>query len=117
MILKKISKMSLTECIENYGLNSIIFTCVINGEKGSIIENRNYILSIYEKLKTYHAKRIDFNVIVVNENNDEIDFIISTLRDSYTGNWYNLNSVAEYFSEVNPELENEELFYSMIKEN
>ena len=99
-----LENMSAEECIRRFGLYSLIFVYHMEGERGTIAENRNAVLEIYKKLSTLDTSTIDFNVVVTSGDPSRVAGVLENMRLKYSGSWYSYETVAEYISRVNPGL-------------
>jgi len=108
--------MSIQECVEQYGLYSLIFVYHIDGEKGSIKENAEKILSLYRKLQKIDTETIDFNVVVTSGEATKVEGVRTNMRHRYSGSWYAYEEVQEYISVVNPVIADVNALAALIEE-
>lgn len=114
--LEVLEKMSAQECIDQFGLYSLIFVYQFDGEKGSIEKNSEKILEIYQKLQKINADTIDFNVVVTSGDATAVQNTRVNMRYRYSGNWYSYDCVQEYISDANPKLTDVTDIVALVKE-
>lgn len=112
----KLESMSLTECIEQFGLYSLVFVCHFDEKNGSISTNGETLVNAYQKLRELDTDTVDFNVVVTSGESSDVTSVLQNMRHMYSGSWYSCESVKEYISEVNPKLDTLEDLDSLVKE-
>lgn len=114
--LQRIEEMSLKECMEEFNLSKLIFVYHFEGEKGSIVENCDTLLKVYQKLRDMNFRNIVFNVVVTSGDSSEVNSVLQNMRYEYTGSWYSCENVQEYISKSNPNLQTSEDLKCLVKE-
>ena len=111
-----LENMSLEECMDRFGLYSLVFVYHIEGEKGSIYDQGEYLVEIYHKLRNLKTDTIDFNVVVTSGDASGVMDTLQNMRYKYSGNWYSCSGVQEYISAANPQLDTHEDLKCLVKE-
>lgn len=112
----KLESMSLSECIEQFGLYSLVFVCHFDEKAGSISDNGEALVKAYQKLRDLETETVDFNVVVTSGGSSNVSGILQNMRYKYSGSWYSCEGVKEYISEANPELDTLEDLNTLVKE-
>ncbi|MBQ1187067.1 MAG: hypothetical protein IIX54_05215 [Clostridia bacterium] len=112
----ELETMSAEECINKFGLYSLIFAYKFEGNKGSIANKGQEVVDIYTKLSGINTSTIDFNVVATSENAPSVDEVFENMRHRYSGSWYSCEGVQEYISTANPQLTTLDDLKSLVKE-
>ena len=75
-----LENMSLEECIERFGLYSLVFVYHMEGNKGSISNQGDHLLDIYHKLRALKTNTVDFNVVVSSGDASDVSDILQNMR-------------------------------------
>ena len=111
-----LEKMTIDECIKEFGLSSLIFVCHFDESNGNIAERGKELVDIYRKLCDIGAEVINFNVIVTSGEDSEVKNILTNMRDLYTGCWYTCKNVKEYVSDAFVSIDSVEDLLNLVKE-
>ena len=114
--VNKLESMSLSECVEQFGLYSLVFVCHFDERAGSISTNGEALVNAYQKLCDLDTETVDFNVVVTSGESSDVISILQNMRHKYSGSWYNCEGVNEYISEANPKLDTLEDLNALVKE-
>ena len=114
--VEKLESMTINECIEQFGLYSLVFVCHFDGNAGSISANGEALLNAYQKLCNLNTETVDFNVVVTSGGSSDVTSVLQNMRHKYSGGWYSCAGVKEYISEANPKLDTLEDLNSLVKE-
>lgn len=114
--VEKVESMTLDECIEQFGLYSLVFVCHFDEKSGSISSNGEALVNAYQKLRELDTDTVDFNVVVTSGESSDVTSVLQNMRHKYSGSWYSCESVKEYISEANPKLDTLEDLNSLVKE-
>ena len=112
----KVESMSLSECIEQFGLYSLVFVCHFDEKAGTITANGEALVDAYQKLCELDTDTVDFNVVVTSGDSSSVFNILQNMRHKYSGSWYSCEGVKEYISEANPKLDTLEDLNALVKE-
>lgn len=100
---ESLEEMTINECIDKFGLESLVFVCQFDETKGRIKDRGEDLVKIYQKLREIGSKVINYNVVVTAGDDSEVKNIFKNMRDLYTGCWYTCKNVKEYIADaINP---------------
>lgn len=112
----ELEKMTAQECVDRFGLYSLVFVYHIDGAKGSIEANSVQIIEAYHKLRKFTGSSIDFNVVVTSGDAKNVKNVRMNMLHRYSRSWYVYEEVQEYIACGNPKLTDTESVLALIKE-